>query len=168
MLPHLYPEPGVPQQVAHDPQRAPIPELHKLMFRWTDRFVRESWDLRPRDVDELRAAGLSDTDIAHWAQMASMQTWFVMTAAGGGIALEGDVAAGPVVGWSRETYEAAPEGRTAANLGAHPHDLAEHLRRLDAAKTQAWEGPCWIETDEKSEPFRTAAAWAEAYVCAPS
>ncbi len=149
MLPLLYSEPGVPQKVADDPQSAPIPELHKLLFRWSERFVQSSWDLGPEAVDELRAFRLSDADIAHWAQIACLQTWWVMSADGGGIPLEGDAVTGFVVGRKRESYEAVEGGQTAAELGALP------LVREPA-------GLCWIQTNETGEPFEVAAAAAEA------
>ena len=101
MLPLLYPGENVPRQIVDDFEHAPIPELHKHVFRWTKRFVAESWQLAERDVQSLREAGLSDSDIVNWAQIACLQTWWVMSADGGGIPLEGDAVVGPVVGRRR-------------------------------------------------------------------
>ena len=46
----LYPGEDVPQQIVDDFERAPIPELHKHVFRWTKRFLAESRQLAERDV----------------------------------------------------------------------------------------------------------------------
>ncbi len=149
MLPLLYPGEDVPRQIIEDFERAPIPELHKHVFRWTKRFVAQSWQLAGRDVQSLREAGLSDSDIVSWAQIACLQTWWVMSADGGGIPLEGDAVVGPVVGGRRENYEAVPEGRTAAILG-----------QSAAPRPRPSSGLCWADVDESGEAYREAAAWA--------
>jgi len=38
----LYPDSETRKKILADPQTAPIPELHKLMFRFAERFVRAS------------------------------------------------------------------------------------------------------------------------------
>lgn len=149
MLPLLYPGEDVPRQIVDDFEHAPIPELHKHVFRWTKRFVAESWQLAERDLQSLREAGLSDSDIVNWAQIACLQTWWVMSADGGGIPLEGDAVVGPVVGRRRANYEAMPEGQTAANLG-----------EAAAARPRPSSGLCWVEVDESGEAYREVTAWA--------
>ncbi len=39
---------------------APIPEIHKTLFSWVQRFTHCSWDYNASDVAALRGAGLSD------------------------------------------------------------------------------------------------------------
>ena len=96
MLPLLYA--GVaPQQILDDVESAPIPELHKAMFRWVKRFVSSSWDMTADDTQALRDAGVSEDEIVNWANIACLQTWWVMSADGGGIPLEGNAVTGPAV-----------------------------------------------------------------------
>ena len=149
MLPHLYPAPGVPLQVAEDFENAPIPELHKQMFRWTQHFVKASWELTEEHVQALRDAGLRDSDIVNWAQIACLQTWWVTSADGGGIPLEGDAIVGPVVGWRRESYEA---NRGRLTTGAPS--------KLPVAAQEPANGVCWVEIDESSDAYQEAARWA--------
>ena len=118
MLPLLYPGEGMAQKVVEDPQTAPIPDLHKAMFHWVEGFTRRSWEMTSNDIASLRAHGLTDADIVNWAQVACLQTWWVMSADGGGIPLEGNAVTGPAVGRTREMYEASPEGLTAVRPGA--------------------------------------------------
>ena len=149
MLPHLYPAPGVPRQVTEDFEQAPIPELHKQVFRWTRRFVEDSWEFREDHIAELRGAGLGDADIVSWAQIACLQTWWVMSADGGGIPLEGDAVVGPVIGWRRDSYE--------ANRGV-PATMPQNEARVPAREPA--NGICWVEIDESAETYQRAALWA--------
>ncbi len=151
VLPLLYPGDGVAQKVAEDAQSAPIPELHKAMFRWAERFTRRSWQMTDSDLEDLRAQGLDDAEIVNWAQIACLQTWWVMSADGGGIPLEGDALTGPAIGLTREVYESAPEGLTAAGP-----DAAERSAQASAR------GVAWVGTDEAAERYRSAARQAEA------
>lgn len=104
MLPIIYADPDTARSVGEDPENAPIPELHKAMFRFTRRFVQEPWSFSRSHIDELRECGLSDADVVMWAQIAGLQSWFTMNADGSGISLEGGAVTGPVLGRERETY----------------------------------------------------------------
>ena len=74
MLPMIYPDANVARAVGEDPQSAPIPELHKAMFRLAELFVKRSWQATPEDLDAMRREGASDYDLADWLQIASTQT----------------------------------------------------------------------------------------------
>lgn len=100
----IYADPEVARAVGEDPQSAPIPELHKAMFRWTELFVKHSWDATPDDLAELKALGATDRDVADWLQIASTQVWFTSSADAGGIPMEGNAVTGPVMQHPREYY----------------------------------------------------------------
>ncbi len=150
MLLPLYPDPKIREQILEDPQTAPIPDVQKEMFRFAERFVRGSWEMGPADLERLRAVGLSEADIVSWATLGSTQTWFTMSADGGGIPMEGDALSGPGVGLTREHYEASAEGLLAPALGAGP--------RATAPETH---GASWAGTDLEAPGYLEAARWAE-------
>lgn len=148
MLPLLYQSKSIAQQIIEDPQTAPIPELHKAMFRWVEKFTRRSWEMTEADLQELRGLGLSDEHAVDWAHVACLQTWWVMSADGGGIPLEKGAVTGVAVCHTRQWYESAAEGLLAASPGS---DLVER---------PATASLCWIKTDESAAGYRQAAAWA--------
>ncbi|MEE9254460.1 MAG: hypothetical protein V3U43_05970 [Pseudomonadales bacterium] len=128
---------------------APIPEIHKTLFSWVKRFTHCSWDFEACEVDALRAAGLRERDVVDWAQVASLQTWLVMSADGGGVTLDSEASRGHAVGFTRETYHSAEAGLTAAEVTAQP------------VMRQAPEnGIAWVDTDPNNETYQEAAAWA--------
>ncbi len=144
MLLPLYPDPETREKVLEDPQSAPIPTLHKEAFRFAERFVRASWEMGPADLQRLRDAGLSEAQVVLWANSAATQSWFTMSADGGGIDLDGPAVAG--VGKPRAHYEAAPEGLFAPSA-AQPVRVTGPTRDAVA----------WVGTDE-SLPLHAAAA----------
>ena len=83
MLPRIYKSQTIAKAIVDDFENAPIPDLHKTMFRWAERFTPPSWELTAADLDALRADRLSGADIGDWAQVAVLQTWWVMQADGG-------------------------------------------------------------------------------------
>jgi alkylhydroperoxidase family enzyme len=145
----LYPDPDTRQKLLDDPQTAPIPNVQKEMFAFTKRFVQESWDMRPQDLDRLRAAGLSEAEVVNWATLGSTQSWFTMSADGGGIPMEQGALTGPGVGKLREHYEATPEGQLAPSLAE------------GAGRSQSADGIAWVETNEGDPAYVEAARWAE-------
>ncbi|MBW2391065.1 MAG: hypothetical protein JRG89_21905 [Deltaproteobacteria bacterium] len=166
MLPLLYPDPATREALLADPLTAPIPPLHRELFRFAEKFVRSSWTTTPEDLRHLRAAGLSDRDIVQWATLGSTQSWFTMSADGGGVPLEGDALTGPGVGRTRDAYR-------------DPHRDAHEVDRegLLAAASDASAPPtaagdhdvAWVETDESSEAYIETARWAaERYGCVPN
>jgi uncharacterized peroxidase-related enzyme len=148
-LPLLYSSGEIASQIVSDYETAPIPELHKLLFRWVETFTRRSWEMTPADLDRLRAAGLTDRDIVDWAQLASVQSWFTMCADGGGVSLDSFEETGVAVGRERGSYSAREEGLLAAPLGA------KAALRVGAEDTIAW-----VETDEASGDYQRVARWA--------
>jgi alkylhydroperoxidase family enzyme len=84
----IYPDPATVAAVGVDPQTAEIPELHKAVFRWLEKFVNTSWDATADDLAQLRAHGASDSDIAEWLNMASLQIYLVSIADAAGVPLE--------------------------------------------------------------------------------
>jgi uncharacterized peroxidase-related enzyme len=158
VLPLLYPDPETRDALLADPQTAPVPALHRELFRFAERFVRGSWTTTPQDLQRLREAGLSDREIVRWATLGSTQTWFTMSADGGGVPLEGDALTGSGVGRQRETYGATPEGLLAAASDATGPSAA--LGGRDIA---------WVETEESGDEYRETARWAEQrYGCVPN
>jgi uncharacterized peroxidase-related enzyme len=141
----LYPDPETRSRVIENPQTAPIPDVHKAMFRFTERFVRASGEMRPEDLDALRAVGLSERDIVTWATLGSTQSWFTTSADGGGIPLEDDAITGPGVGRTREVYEATTEGLFA------PHPQAPR------SAPRPTSGVAWVETNETDSRYLEAA-----------
>ncbi len=143
MLLPLYPDASVRQQVLEDPQSAPIPALHKAAFRFAEQFVRSSWEMTHADIQAMRDVGLSDSRIVLWANSAATQSWFTMSADGGGIDLDGPDA---VIGRPRAQYEAAPEGLFAPAADA---SVAVTAPSDDAI--------AWVDTDP-SLPLHVEAA----------
>ena len=144
MLLQIYPEAATREAVLDDPATAPIPDVHKALFRFTERFVRGSWQMGPEDLQALRDAGLCERDVVNWATLGSTQTWFTMSADGGGIPMEAGMMTGPVVGKTREAYEATPEG-----LLAPPAAPADSARTAGAL--------AWVDTDLSGAEYRQAA-----------
>ena len=146
----LYPEEGVAKQIVENFEKASIPDLHKTMCRWVKRFARYSWEMAEKDIQTLRDTGLPDAEIVNWAQLACLQSWWVMSADGGGIPLEENAVTGPAIGLKRESYHGSEEGLTAANPGegyimkAHPQN-----------------GVAWVEINEDSDDYGKTATWAE-------
>ena len=158
MLPLLYPDAATREALLADPQSAPIPEQHRELFRFAEKFVRSSWTATPQDLQRLRDAGLSDRDIVQWATLGSTQSWFTKSADGGGVPMEGDALTGPGVGRTRAVYEATGEGL----LAASPTSVA-----LPSESSEA--GIAWVDLDESSEPYREMVRWAEQrYGCVPN
>ena len=104
----IYPKADVARAVGEDPQTAPIPELHKAMFRFAELFVKRSWQASPASLDVMRAEGVSDQNLADWLQIACIQTWFTHSADAGGIPMDRDAVAGPVMFHERSYYHAQP------------------------------------------------------------
>ena len=130
----------------------PFPKMHKLVFRWTHKFVTHPWDLGAQDVGELRSAGLSDREITQWAVRASSQSWFTMCADGAGVELDGGISAGPAVGRERSLYES--DCRPAMRHKGNAAGVASE-RKSKAA---------WVESEEQSQAFndikgRAIARW---------
>jgi len=149
VLPQLYPDPQVVQQLLEDFEAAEIPWPHKLAWRFGKRFAQNSWEATQAQLQELRDAGIDDAEILRWAEGACVQTWWVMSADGGGVALdEFTPSSGRVVGLGREAYEAETL-RTGAAPGASP-----------SAPSQA--RVAWVEVDLQRTEYGQAAAWAEA------
>jgi uncharacterized peroxidase-related enzyme len=102
--------------------------------------------------------GLTERDIVLWATLGSTQSWFTMSADGGGVPLEGNALAGTGVGRMRDTYEASREGLLAA---------ADDVDRPGVAAGDG--AAAWVETDESNDAYVEAERWAEArYGCAPN
>jgi uncharacterized peroxidase-related enzyme len=158
VLPLLYPDPETRDALLADPSTAPIPALHRELFRFAEKFVRSSWTLTPQDLQRLREAGLSERDVVHWATLGSTQSWFTMSADGGGIPLEGDALTGPAIGRKRESYEATRDGLLAATPGA-----------AALGRPQAEDAVAWVAVDESGAEYREATSWAqERYGCVPN
>jgi uncharacterized peroxidase-related enzyme len=151
VLPHLYGEDRIVRQVLADPQTAEISELHKLAWRWTRRFVRDSWSFGLEDLQELRDHGIDDHEILRWVEGALVQTWWVMSADSGGVSLDGFTpTTGRAVGLEREDYE-AEELLTAAGSAGNA-----------ALPVPAQNGVAWVEVDLDRPEYREAAADATA------
>jgi 4-carboxymuconolactone decarboxylase len=150
VLPLLYPDAATREALLADPQSAPIPPAHRELFRFAEKFVRGSWETGPADLQRLRSVGLSERDVVLWATLGSTQSWFTMSADGGGVPLEGDALTGTAVGRTRDTYEANCEGLLAA-----PDDV-------DRPGVAVGDQPvAWVEIDESSDAYLEAARWAE-------
>jgi uncharacterized peroxidase-related enzyme len=150
VLPLLYPDPDTRDALLEDPSTAPIPPLHRELFRFAEKFVRGSWTMSPQDLQRLRDAGLSDADVVHWATLGSTQSWFTMSADGGGIPMEGDALTGTGVGRTRASYESSREGLLAASSEVAAPDAPP-----------ADDGVAWVPVYESSTEFQEAASWAE-------
>jgi uncharacterized peroxidase-related enzyme len=149
VLPLLYPTPDVRDKLLADPLSAPIPTTHRELFRFAARFVRRSWETTPADLQRLRDAGLSEAEIVNWATLGSTQSWFTMSADGGGIPLEGEALTGPGVGRARAAYEAMPEGL-----------LAGRSSRPPAAPAAEGDRIAWVGTDETGAAHDEVGRWA--------
>ena len=103
MLPFIYPGQNT-NEILEDVQSASIPDVHKLMFNWIESFTRDSSSLTQADINKLLHGGISQQEIVEWANVAATQTWFVMSADGGGIPLESDAVRGSVIGNERSHY----------------------------------------------------------------
>jgi uncharacterized peroxidase-related enzyme len=158
VLPLLYPDPDTRKALLADPETAPIPLLHRELFRFAEKFVRRSWEMTSQDLARLREADLPDSEIVHWASLGSTQSWFTMSADGGGVPLEDGTSTGSAVGRRREDYEAQRDGLLAASPGAG----TAHPLPVD-------DGVSWTDLDETAEGYLEAADWArERYGCVPN
>ena len=158
MLPLLYPDAATREALLADPQTAPIPAVHRELFRFAEQFVRGSWEAGPADLERLRSVGLSERDIVLWATLGATQSWFTMSADGGGVPLEGDAVTGTGVGRTRDAYEASREGLLAATAEADRPGLPS-----------GDEAAAWVESDETNDAYLEAARWAEErYGCVPN
>jgi len=143
VLPLLYPSVD-PQSILEDSESAPIPDVHKAMFRFVKKITQASWEMTAADLETLRAASVPDEEIVRWAQIASLQGWWTMSADGSGIPLEGEAVTGPVLQKPREWYEGAAEGLTAAS--PEPVGYAAHADAM-----------CWVGTATGAAAFEADA-----------
>jgi uncharacterized peroxidase-related enzyme len=150
VLPLLYNSDTVADAIMEDFESAPIPEIHKTMFRWVEKFTRRSWDMTAADLQSLRDQGVAEGDIVDWAQVAALQTWWVMQADGGGIPLEGNAVAGQAVGNERDWYHTAESGLTAAPPSPPV-----------AVRGAAGNEIAWVETDESNDVYQEHAQKAQ-------
>lgn len=144
----IYQDLDLAQKVGDDPESAPIPEVHKAAFRFTKTFVQQPWEFNAGDLEELRGLGLSDRDIVQWAVVACMQTWWVMSADGGGIPLDGDAESGAVLHHDRDFYEA--RAARPVEMRSAPVCSDEDTRG----------GIAWVESDVDGKEFQDIMAWA--------
>jgi len=80
-----------------------------------------------------------------------VQTWWVMSADGGGVALDDFTpSSGRVVGQEREAYEAATRQTGTARTVV-----------LTAPSARSADGGAWVAVDLERSEYRQAAAWAE-------
>jgi alkylhydroperoxidase family enzyme len=157
MLLRVYEDADLVRSIAEDPDAAPIPEAHKVVYRWTGKLVHEPWAFGIGDIAQLRGLGLAETDIAHWAVRGTSQSWFTMCADGAGVDLDGGALVGPAVGRARAVYKAECRPDTKRDLGSAEPGSTE--RRSESA---------WIETLERGEVFEAAASRAtESWGCVP-
>lgn len=150
MLPFLYPDADVRDALLADPATAPIPRVDREAFRFAEKFVRGSWTTTPLDLERLREAGLTESEIVKWATLGSTQSWFTMSADGGGVQLEDGAATGVGVGRKRDSYEATPAGLLAAAAGSV---MPSGVSFDDAI--------AWVAMDDVGDEYREAASWAE-------
>ena len=131
MLPYIYPNMDT-TGILEDIEGSEIPPIHKLMFAWIKNFTQDSSNLRHSDIELLVRQGVPQADIVEWANVAATQTWFVMSADGGGIPLEGNAIDGTVLGHEREYY--------------HSHTIPT-VPKVAASRDQG--ALCWVETNEQ-------------------
>lgn len=131
VLPIIYPDLETAKAVVEDPQTANIPELHKAVFRWLEIFVKHSSRASKDSVDELKALGASDSDLAACLQLASTQVWLTSSADASGVGIDDSYVnfAPPLLQRDASFYRATQEvyadterrtGPSAAS-GAAPH-----------------------------------------------
>ncbi len=144
----LYQDPELIKQVGDNPQDADIPDVHKAAFRFTETFVRCPWEFTAQSLDELRSLGLTDANIVQWALVAAMQTWWVMSADGGGIPLDGDAEVGMVLANDRTFYH---------NRSERPVEL---MAQPASPKGTNANGIAWVETDIDNSAFSEIRSWA--------
>ncbi len=149
MLPLVYSDADIAAKIVEDPATAPIPEMHKAMYAWISKFVRNSWDMTPNDIQALRDLGVNDQEIGIWAQIATTQTYLVMMGDGGGVSLDDGSAAGPIVGRDRPSYSQTGEGLLAAAPGT----------KNTAAQSRD-DATAWIVAGQTSSEYEGAADWA--------
>jgi alkylhydroperoxidase family enzyme len=148
VLPLIYPGQDIPA-LLDDIDGAAIPELHKLMFNWVRKFTRESAAMTMDDIRTLRQGGVSDRDIVTWAQVASVQNWFVMSADGGGIPLEGDAVVGRVRGEERDFYHRSDIVSASPDAGTCDYP----------APPQG--GIAWVEGNDEEPTLGAVSDWGE-------
>lgn len=101
------------------------------------------------DIVALRSAGLDDRDIVDWAQVASLQTWLVMSADGGGVSLDSGASHGQAVGFRRADYHGAEAGLTAAGIKAQSINCPAPANGL-----------AWIDANTDDKIYQETACWA--------
>lgn len=143
MLPFIYPGKDI-QQILEDIEATDIPDIHKRMFEWIKGFTTSSANLTCKDIDRLTKAGVPHQDIVEWANVASTQTWFVMSADGGGIPLEGNDLVGSVLRQERELY--------------HQSDVDTAQPRLPQSGEQEGNQANWVPVN--SDNLGSISTWA--------
>jgi hypothetical protein len=132
VLPRIYPGQDT-NGILADIDNADIPEIHKLMFEWVKAFTLDSANLTQSHIDKLIAQGVPVREIVSWANLCATQTWFVMSADGGGIPLEREAVTGSVIGHDRAHYHSS----TAVTTPSPP------------LTSCAGDATCWVPVDEK-------------------
>lgn len=148
MLPQVYEDAGIAASIVEDPSTADIPDLHKAMYAWISKFVRDSWDMGPGDIQTLRERGVDDHEIVVWAQIGALQTYLVMMGDGGGVALDHGQTVGPVVGRGRQDYTSTTGIELASSGGGV---ATPHAARADA----------WVVPGQSSPHYEQAEQWAQ-------
>lgn len=76
------------EAIQTDYTRAPISDAERTMLDYSVKLTREPWNMKPEDVERLRAAGLSDAAILDLNLVASYYAFVNRIADGLGVELE--------------------------------------------------------------------------------
>ena len=142
MLPRIYPGQDT-NGILTDIGNADIPEIHKLMFEWVKAFTLDSANLTRSHIDKLIAKGVPVREIVSWANLCATQTWFVMSADGGGIPLEREAVTGSVIGHDR----------------AHYHSSTADTAASPCVTSCTGDAPCWVPVAEKG--YSSVVEWSQ-------
>lgn len=148
-MPLIYPDPKIVEQVLADYETADIPELHKMCARWTEKFVHESWTATAADIQALRDAGFPDTELVNWAESATVQTWWVMSADAGGVPIDDFLPQEQlVVRRDHHVYKAGTWSRAPST------EIPNEMQPANGQEI------AWIDTNEDDPAYLKAADWA--------
>jgi uncharacterized peroxidase-related enzyme len=104
--------------IAEQPDGAGLDPADRAVFRFATRLARDASGIEQADVDELRAAGLSDADVADVVFAVAARSFFTRVLDGLGAhldpqtaaALPADLLGSMIVGRPVGTHDAAPGG----------------------------------------------------------
>lgn len=136
--------------IGRDLEAAELPAEQKVVLRWVRGYTQRSSALTSGDIDDLRSAGLPDSQIVALAATCGAQSWFTHHSDGGGAEF-------PALLHDRDWYAAGPP----ATAPAGDREATNGRTRTDQERLEDnTGGVAWVQTDIPSPELVAASAHA--------